>query len=241
MAWSTREIAELAGTSLRAVRHYHDIGLLPEPERRSNGYKQYGVTHLMRLLRITKLVTLGFSLHQIADLGDGDEHPAEALRALDADLARQIEQRQRLRAELAEILGSGLATDLPSEFAGARKEFSEADRNFIAVIGRVLGKKERAAYAELLTDEARMESDDDFDALPADADETTRQELAERLAAEVRRLSEQFPAVKTLGAETTVGPRRYRETLDRAIGELYNPAQRDVMRRMRLIYPKENG
>ena len=40
MAWSTREIAELAGTSLRAVRHHHEVGLLAEPERRSNGYKQ---------------------------------------------------------------------------------------------------------------------------------------------------------------------------------------------------------
>ena len=35
MAWSTRQLAELAGTSLRAVRHYHDVGLLPEPERLS--------------------------------------------------------------------------------------------------------------------------------------------------------------------------------------------------------------
>ncbi|MGY0020961.1 MerR family DNA-binding transcriptional regulator [Streptomyces sp. YJ-C3] len=40
MAWSTREIAELADVSLRAVRHYHEVGLLSEPERRSNGYKQ---------------------------------------------------------------------------------------------------------------------------------------------------------------------------------------------------------
>ena len=58
MSWSTREIAELAGTSLRAVRHYHDVGLLPEPERRSNGYKQCGVAHLVRLLRIKRLVDL---------------------------------------------------------------------------------------------------------------------------------------------------------------------------------------
>uniref|UniRef100_UPI0037167E9A MerR family transcriptional regulator n=2 Tax=Bacillati TaxID=1783272 RepID=UPI0037167E9A len=52
MAWSTRELAELAGTSLRAVRHYHEVGLLEEPERRANGYKQYGVAHLVRALRI---------------------------------------------------------------------------------------------------------------------------------------------------------------------------------------------
>ena len=55
MAWSTREIAELAGTSLRAVRHHHEVGLLDEPERRANGYKQYGVAHLVRLVRIKRV------------------------------------------------------------------------------------------------------------------------------------------------------------------------------------------
>ncbi|MEU6452749.1 MerR family transcriptional regulator, partial [Streptomyces sp. NPDC046979] len=75
MSWSTREIAELAGTSLRAVRHYHEVGLLTEPERRANGYKQYGVLHLVRLLRVKRLVDLGFSLNQIAETVDEGEHP----------------------------------------------------------------------------------------------------------------------------------------------------------------------
>ena len=34
MGWSTREVAQLAGTTLRTVRHYHEIGLLDEPERK---------------------------------------------------------------------------------------------------------------------------------------------------------------------------------------------------------------
>ncbi|MGH9061940.1 MAG: MerR family transcriptional regulator, partial [Acidimicrobiales bacterium] len=64
MAWSTRQLAELAGTSLRTVRHYHDVGLLAEPERRATGYKRYGVAHLVRLLRIKPLTDIGFSLAQ---------------------------------------------------------------------------------------------------------------------------------------------------------------------------------
>jgi DNA-binding transcriptional MerR regulator len=47
VAWSTRELAELAGTTVNTVRHYHRIGLLDEPERRNNGYKEYGVPHLV--------------------------------------------------------------------------------------------------------------------------------------------------------------------------------------------------
>ena len=51
MAWSTRQLAELAGTTVKTVRHYHEIGLLSEPERASNGYKQYRTEHLVRLLQ----------------------------------------------------------------------------------------------------------------------------------------------------------------------------------------------
>ena len=119
VAWSTREVAELAGTSLRAVRHYHEVGLLEEPERRANGYKQYGVAHLVRLLRIKRLTELGFSLPQIAAMGDADDHPEEALRTLDAELAATIERLQRVRVELGHILQRGPPTDLPPEFAPA--------------------------------------------------------------------------------------------------------------------------
>ncbi len=48
MTWSTRELATLAGTTVNTVRHYHRVGLLDEPQRMSNGYKQYGVAHLVR-------------------------------------------------------------------------------------------------------------------------------------------------------------------------------------------------
>lgn len=44
-----------------------------EAERRSNGYKQYGVSHLVRVLRIKRLTALGFSLSQIADMRDGPD------------------------------------------------------------------------------------------------------------------------------------------------------------------------
>ncbi|PVY97264.1 DNA-binding transcriptional MerR regulator [Actinomycetospora cinnamomea] len=234
MAWSTRELAELAGTSLRSVRHYHDVGLLPEPERRSHGYKQYGVPHLMRLLRIKRLVDLGFSLAQIADLGDRDEYPEEALRALDAELVAQIERLRTLRTELAEILERRVPTDLPAELAVAGEgKLSEADRHMVSVMGRLLGEEERATYAALLSDEARMPSDDDFESLPADADEPARQDLAERMAEDIRTLKDRYPGLRTLGAQAPLGRQRYRQTLDRAIRDVYNTAQLDVLLRLR--------
>lgn len=236
MAWSTRELADLAGTSLRSVRHYHDVGLLPEPERRSNGYKQYGVTHLMRLLRIKRLVDLGFSLAQIADLGHADEHPEEALRALDGELVAQIERLQVLRDELAEILERRVPTDLPTEFAVVRdRPLSDADRRITAVMGRLLGEEERAAYVELLSDDVRRQSDDDFDALPPDADDATRQELALRMTDEMVALAAARPDLVNFGRSrsTPMSPSRYRKTLDAALEDIYNPAQLDVLLRLR--------
>ncbi len=72
VGWSTNQLADLAGTTLRTIRHYHEVGLLAEPERQANGYKSYGVPHLVRVLRIKRLTGLGLSLTEIADLGDED-------------------------------------------------------------------------------------------------------------------------------------------------------------------------
>ncbi|MEU5208614.1 MerR family DNA-binding transcriptional regulator [Streptomyces sp. NPDC020742] len=37
------ETAALVGLTTRAIRHHHHVGLLPEPERRPNGYRAYSV------------------------------------------------------------------------------------------------------------------------------------------------------------------------------------------------------
>ncbi|MFC3996122.1 MerR family transcriptional regulator [Nocardiopsis sediminis] len=112
MSWSTREIADLAGISLRTVRHYHDVGLLDEPERRANGYKKYGVVHLVKVLRIKRLTDLGFSLSRIADMEDTGYPTAEDLRTHDTELAATIERLQRVRHEVGLLLtGSGSGSD----------------------------------------------------------------------------------------------------------------------------------
>ena len=92
MAWSTREVAELAGTTVNTVRHYHREGLLELPDRTSNGYKQYQVRHLVRLLQIRRLRELGVPLDRIEQVGTTGENSTEALEAIDADLAASIEQ-----------------------------------------------------------------------------------------------------------------------------------------------------
>lgn len=233
MGWSTRQLAELTGTTLRAVRHYHEVGLLEEPERRANGYKQYGVTHLVRVLRIKRLTDLGFSLAQIQDMGDADDHPEQALRTLDAELAETIERLQRARVELALILNQLTPTDLPPELGQVARtvELSEADRAFTVVMSRVLGTQSLQAYADMLREVPKDPSFTEFDDLPADADETTRQDLAARMAEPSRALRASHP-VPDLGTDSPLGRKRAGETMGTAMRELYNKAQIDVLIRL---------
>jgi len=100
------ELAELVGISTRAIRHYHRVGLLPEPARRGNGYRDYSLRDAVELARVRRLVELGLSLAEVGDVlaGDADRDLAEILRELDADLAGQEADIRRRRARLAQLL-----------------------------------------------------------------------------------------------------------------------------------------
>ncbi|WP_144881438.1 MerR family transcriptional regulator [Microbacterium paraoxydans] len=66
--WSIQEIARLAGTTSRTLRHYDDIGLLPPSRIAANGYRHYDAASLVRLQRILLLRELGLGLSQIAEV-----------------------------------------------------------------------------------------------------------------------------------------------------------------------------
>jgi DNA-binding transcriptional MerR regulator len=233
MAWSTRQLADLAGTTVKAVRHYHATGLLDDPVRAANGYKQYGIPHLVRLLQIRRLIDLGLPLAQIATMGRADEDPDEALRVLDAELEVTIERLQRVRAELAIILRHRAAVDLPQGFGPVAGEVSEADRGMLLIYSRILNDQAMADLRDIM--QVRDPLDDEFDALAPDADEDTIQQLAERMAPGIRRMQEQYPAMRDIEAYTTGSGQAARSTVVQAVLELYNPAQIEALRRATLI------
>ncbi len=100
------ELAVAVGVTTRAVRHYHHLGLLPEPERRANGYREYGLRHAVVLARIRRLTELGLGLAEVRDVlaDEAGKDLVEVLTELDEDLARQEaairERRGRLRTLL---------------------------------------------------------------------------------------------------------------------------------------------
>jgi DNA-binding transcriptional MerR regulator len=233
MAWSTRQLADLAGTTVKAVRHYHATGLLEDPVRTANGYKQYQIPHLVRLLQIRRLIDLGLPLAQIATMGRADEDPDEAIRVLDAELEVTIERLQRVRAELAIILRHRAAVDLPEGFGPVAGEVSAADRGMLLIYSRILNDEAMAELRDVM--QVRDPVDDEFDALAPDADEDTIQALAERMAPGIRRLQEQYPAMRDIVGYTTGSQQAARSTVVEAVLELYNPAQVEALRRATLI------
>ncbi|MCR2826257.1 helix-turn-helix domain-containing protein [Microbacterium sp. zg.Y909] len=236
MAWSTRELADLAGTTVNTIRHYHRLGLLDEPERRYNGYKQYGVRHLVRLLRIRRLVQLGIPLSQVGPVGSGDERMPAALRALDAELAAHIERLQQARADIAEILRDDAPADAPAGFASVAAHLSEADSSILHIYSRLYDQEAMADLRRMVeVDAATGAVGDEITALPADADEATRQRLAERLAPTLAQNLIDYPWLYDPAGHASHSARVTRQAFVEAVGELYNPAQIDVLSRAGLL------
>lgn len=80
MDWSIQDIARIAGTTSRTLRHYDAIGLLPPSRVGGNGYRYYDRDALVRLQRILLLRDLGLGLPAIARVLDDRRDAVPALR-----------------------------------------------------------------------------------------------------------------------------------------------------------------
>lgn len=112
------ELAGVVGVTTRAVRHYHRIGLLPEPPRQPNGYREYTLRDAVELARVRRLTELGLSLDEVKDVlaDDAGKDFVEILTELDADLARQEEAVRERRVRLGHLLEQAERTGrLPAE------------------------------------------------------------------------------------------------------------------------------
>ncbi|TFD92083.1 MerR family transcriptional regulator [Cryobacterium lactosi] len=235
MAWSTSQLAELAGTTIKSVRHYHKVGLLDVPERKPNGYKQYGVADLLRLLQITRLAELGVPLAQISALGRSDEYADGVIIVLEAELEATIQRLQRARSELALILRHKAPPELPVQFSDVAVDLSPVDRAMIMVFSRISNESAMSELASMIRDEPRTESSAEFEGLAGDADRATRQRLGAALAPALRRAVEEYPRLMNLASMGSRGTVFTRNTLAAAAQDLYNSAQLEVLYRAHLI------
>ncbi|MFN3557730.1 MAG: MerR family transcriptional regulator [Brevundimonas sp.] len=106
-AISIRELAARTGTTLRALRHYEDIGLLTAG-RRSSGARCYDADQRRRAALIARLRRLGMptpDIHAALAATDGGQGVA---RFLDAEIAAAAARIHDLRNALIELEADGL-------------------------------------------------------------------------------------------------------------------------------------
>src|SRR4051794_18628601 len=109
------QLASYAGVTVRAVRHYHAQGLLPEPDRDHSGYRRYDAKAVVELIRIRTLAAAGVPLASVQELLAADEDEfARAVAEIDVRLRREIRERQDHRRQIAK-LAAGDSLSLPDE------------------------------------------------------------------------------------------------------------------------------
>jgi len=103
MEWTVKELAERAGISGRALRHYHRIGLLYPDRVGSNGYRYYGPDAVARLQRILLLRDTGMALTEIAAVLNARETPNAEIQALQTHLKQLDADRETLERRIAAV------------------------------------------------------------------------------------------------------------------------------------------
>jgi DNA-binding transcriptional MerR regulator len=116
------QLADYVGVTTRAVRHYHQRGLLPEPERDASGYRRYGAQAVVDLIRIKTLADAGVPLARIQTLLSAEpEQVTQAIAQIDQALRRRIRDLEQQRRRIAE-LATGDRLFLPDEVVGLLDE-----------------------------------------------------------------------------------------------------------------------
>ena len=117
-----KDLASLAGTTVRTIRDHHQLGLLAVPDEGTT-WRSYGFAHLTRLMRIRWLVESGVSLaevpHMLRPPGTADERRMviedldAVLSSIDAKLAALTAQRSRVSTLLERVSTQGRLSPLP--------------------------------------------------------------------------------------------------------------------------------
>ncbi|MBF4457868.1 MerR family transcriptional regulator [Pseudoclavibacter sp. VKM Ac-2867] len=183
--------AEFVGTTPRAIRHYHQLGLIPEPARGSDDRRRYGYEEMIQLLWIRRMADAGIALDDIrdafADAGVADsvgsggdvarilERLEESLVARQAELERQRTAVQRMRAQGSRL---GLLSDVVSDRLAELPEgaLRQDDLDTLLVTERIFGalgaSVQASRFIALATHPELREEADRIDAAEEALDDT---------------------------------------------------------------------
>ena len=114
---SIGQLADYVGVTRRAIRHYHALGLLPEPERDAAGYRSYDANAVVELHRIKVLADAGVPLSRVRELIEAEPDAfREAAAEVDVELQARIADLEATRQALNRLAVRG-EPFLPPEVA----------------------------------------------------------------------------------------------------------------------------
>ncbi len=188
------DAAAFVGTTPRAIRHYHDIGLLPEPPRGPDDRRRYGYDDMVRLLWVRTMADAGLALDDIRDAFDGaapagdvaradaDRDVEDVLERLEGSLAAKEAELRRQRAAVRSMRARGRRTGLLSDLVADRLAplpagaLRNSDLDDLLVTERLLGPLGAAVRASrfiaLATHPDLRQEADRVDAAEAELDDT---------------------------------------------------------------------
>jgi DNA-binding transcriptional MerR regulator len=165
------DAAAFVGITPRAIRHYHQVGLLPERERGGDGRRRYGYEEIIRLLWIRRMADAGIALDDIRDAfdgaapggaapggaapadADGEDGIAGVLARLEGALAAQEAELQRQRASVQRMRTLGSRLGLLDGLVSGRLEgapqgsLRQDDLDVLLVTERIFGPLGAAVQA----------------------------------------------------------------------------------------------
>ena len=203
------QLAAYAGVTVRAVRHYHAKGLLPEPERDSSGYRRYDAAAVVELVKIRTLADAGVPLSRVRELlAAEDEEFAAAAEDIDRRLRTEIRERQRHRERIAQ-LAAGDSLALPPEAVayldrmrelGFRERLVEVERDSWILIAAQMPDEVPALMAikriQIENDALRRLYLDVGDLVDCGPDDPRLPALADRVAAFIEAAAAEFEGVE---------------------------------------------
>ncbi|MEZ5489311.1 MAG: helix-turn-helix domain-containing protein [Gammaproteobacteria bacterium] len=114
------ELAATSGCNAETIRYYEKIGLIPEPRRAANGYREYDKLHQERLHFVQRGRELGFTIDDLKSLLSLVDRNAVSCNEVEKmatqhleSVQNKIEQLKRMEVILAETINSCSGEDVP--------------------------------------------------------------------------------------------------------------------------------
>ncbi|GAA4834491.1 MerR family transcriptional regulator [Paenibacillus vulneris] len=155
MTYKTKEVADLAGISVRTLHHYDEIGLLSPDSVNEAGYRTYTDRELERLQQILFFREIGFSLKEIKDILD---HPHfDRKEALESHRELLLEKRRRLDSIIETVHKTIQAMEGERQMSN-QERFESFDRTPLEEHKRKYAKEARQRYGDAMMDSVEQKA-----------------------------------------------------------------------------------